>query len=288
MDDRRTALAAQEAILRSRIAQARSQVGGLREQRASLSSQSGFIQTELDGLRTLFAKGLVTRSRLFALEREKARLRGAIGQSDADVARTQDLVLQTQQELTQLRGDYNAKLAEDLATSREKIAELGGKAALANDVLSRVLVRAPIDGVIQSLQVNAIGEVVQPGGALMEIAPVGGGLIVSARVRPTEVEGVARGMAATFRLSGLPGRTTPVADGRVLSVSRDRLVDANTGEAYFLLRASISEAGLDRGVIERLTAGMPVEVVVPTEGRTLLSYLFRPLADAFHRAFRER
>ncbi|MGE0079842.1 MAG: hypothetical protein AB7U81_00930 [Thiohalomonadaceae bacterium] len=38
----------------------------------------------------------------------------------------------------------------------------------------------------------------------------------------------------------------------------------------------------------RLVPGMPVEVFITTEERSVLSYLARPLIDQFARAFRER
>lgn len=285
--DRRAALNGQEMILRGRIDQASAQVSGIRREREGLVSQISFIQTELRDIRALFEKGLVTKPRLFALERERARLAGGIGRADAEIARANDLVQQARQELAQVRDEYNAKLSEELANTRGKLAELGGKSRLASDVLARVLIRAPVDGVVQALQVTGEGQVVAPGAPLMEIAPEGGGLLVNARVRPAEVDGLRPGMPASFRLNGLPGRTTPVIQGRVLSVSRDRLIDASTGEPYFLLRGRFSTEELDQSVTSLLSAGMPVEVIVSTGDRTLLDYLLRPLIDAFSRAGRE-
>lgn len=38
----------------------------------------------------------------------------------------------------------------------------------------------------------------------------------------------------------------------------------------------------------KLMPGMPVEVFVRTQDRTMLSYLMKPLADQARRAFREK
>ena len=38
----------------------------------------------------------------------------------------------------------------------------------------------------------------------------------------------------------------------------------------------------------RLVPGMPAEVFLQTERRTMLSYLFKPLSDQLSRMFRER
>ncbi|MEL6216070.1 MAG: HlyD family type I secretion periplasmic adaptor subunit, partial [Pseudomonadota bacterium] len=38
---------------------------------------------------------------------------------------------------------------------------------------------------------------------------------------------------------------------------------------------------------QRLLPGMPAEVFITTEARSILSYFLRPLTDAMFRAFRE-
>jgi len=38
----------------------------------------------------------------------------------------------------------------------------------------------------------------------------------------------------------------------------------------------------------RLQPGMPAEIIVATEDRTVLSYLLKPLTDALARTFKER
>jgi hypothetical protein len=42
-----------------------------------------------------------------------------------------------------------------------------------------------------------------------------------------------------------------------------------------------------RAIARSLAPGMPVEVFFSTGGRTMLSYLVKPLADQIDRAFRE-
>ena len=41
-------------------------------------------------------------------------------------------------------------------------------------------------------------------------------------------------------------------------------------------------------IAEKLVAGMPAEVVVPTGERTVLAYLVTPLVERFHTSMRER
>ncbi len=285
--ERRASLEGQVSILESRIDQAGNQISGLAREREAGSAQLRLIDDELVGVRSLYERGLIPRPRLLALERERARLSGSIGRAEAEIARTRDLAEGARREILQVRQAFNEQVVKDLADTRQRLAELRGRSRAANDVLSRVQVRAPRAGVVQGLRVSTVGEVVQPGAVLLEIAPTDEALVVNARIRPQDVDGLSPGLEAQLRFVGLPAGTTPVARAQLETVSRDRLTDPVTGEAYFLARARLSPGALPGGVAERLTAGMPVDVIIPTQSRTLLSYLLRPLGNAFARGLRE-
>lgn len=286
--ERRASLAGQAAVLEARVRQAEQQAAGHRQERAAAEAQLSVIDKELADTRGLLEKGLALRTRVLALERERARLAGLSGQALAATARAEAAADEARRSLDQLRQGFAERVADELAAARERLAELRERARVARDALARVEVRAPADGVVQALAVSTLGEVVQPGAVLLEVAPAGVGLVVSARVRPQDADGLAPGMAASLRFPALPARTTPVADGVLDSVSRDRLVDPATGEPYFLVRARVADGALPPALASGLVAGMPAEVVIPTEERTLASYLLRPLGDALARGLRER
>jgi HlyD family secretion protein len=71
-------------------------------------------------------------------------------------------------------------------------------------------------------------------------------------------------------------------------VSADVTTDPKTGANYYTARVSVSEEEIARLGGAKLMAGMPVEVFVQTNPRTVISYLVRPLSDQVERAFRER
>ena len=75
--------------------------------------------------------------------------------------------------------------------------------------------------------------------------------------------------------------------GTIKTLSKDRLVDENTREPYFLARIEVVEADIPDAVKSRLRAGMPAEIIVSGGERTVLSYLMQPLSDALRRTFRE-
>ena len=50
---------------------------------------------------------------------------------------------------------------------------------------------------------------------------------------------------------------------------------------------AVSEAELDKLGARALVPGMPVEAVMPTEERTVLEFLTKPLTDSLTHVFRE-
>ena len=81
---------------------------------------------------------------------------------------------------------------------------------------------------------------------------------------------------------------TPAVFGEVRSVSGDRVVDERAQAEYFLVQINIEPEELEKLGGQRILAGMPTEVVLPTGERTLINYLISPLTDALRRGLLER
>src|SRR5690606_35762709 len=93
---RRTRLAGEVSMLRERIKELNTQIGGFRAQKAAQQAQLALIKDELAGLRTLYEKGYVPKPRILALEREAARLEGEGGELDANMARGREAIAQAE------------------------------------------------------------------------------------------------------------------------------------------------------------------------------------------------
>jgi HlyD family type I secretion membrane fusion protein len=133
-----------------------------------------------------------------------------------------------------------------------------------------------------------VGGIVAPGERLMSVVPADAPLIVTARVRPQDIDSVHDGMQARVRLSAFNARTAPPVDAEVLTVSADQLIDEKTGVGYFRadLRIPPAElAKLPKG--SKLTPGMPAEAMIVTGRRSILSYIVSPLTDTIRDALRE-
>jgi membrane fusion protein, protease secretion system len=79
-----------------------------------------------------------------------------------------------------------------------------------------------------------------------------------------------------------------VVQGKIDSVSNDLIVDPrNPNIAYYLARISVTAEGLKTLGNRQLQAGMPVEVVIKTGERSVLTYLLHPLLKRMAASMKE-
>lgn len=134
--------------------------------------------------------------------------------------------------------------------------------------------------------------------APLESAIISSGVVVSQRepnevgvvahLRPQDIDEVRSGMTAKVDLSAYRMRRLPMLTGVVTYISPDTLVDARTGQSYFVVRISIDRATLKDFSNARVIPGMPVQIELPTGSHTALDYLIEPIRDVMHNGMREK
>jgi len=251
-------------------------------------SLSELIESEIKGVRELWEKKLIPIQRVTALERDLVRIRGERGALTSEVAQTRGRISETQLQLIQLDQDLRTKVGQELSETWNRVAELVERKVSAQDQLNRVEIRAPQDGIVDGLSVHTVGGVIAAGETLMRVVPAEDRLTVEARLPPQERDQTHPGQRAILRFSALNQRTTPEIEGSVAMISADVTTDPKTGQVYYTTRVSVPEEQLARLGEVKVSPGMPVEVFVQTQARTVLSYVTKPFADQIARAFREK
>ena len=121
----------------------------------------------------------------------------------------------------------------------------------------------------------------------MLIVPEADKLIVEARVSPTDIDQLQPEQHAMLHFSAFNQRTTPEVPGTVTRIGADLSEDEHSGERYFLVQVAIDQSETSRLDGLKLVPGMPVEVFMETEPRTVLSFLIKPIQDQIARTFRD-
>jgi HlyD family secretion protein len=287
-ESRKEALAGQKSQLRERIAQLKEEIAGLTGQADAKAREIALVKIELDGVEKLWAKNLVSITKLTAMRREDARLDGERGQLVASAAQAKGKIAETELQIIQLDQEMRKEVMKDLREAQAKEAELFERKVAAEDQLKRIDIRAPQAGVVHQLSVHTIGGVITQAEPIMLIVPEDDSLVVEAKLSPQDIDHIRPGREAYIRFPAFNQRTTPEFEGQVTRVAADLTKDQQNNLAYYIARISIAEKDQARTEVMRLVPGMPAEVHIRTTERTALSYLMKPLFDQFALAFKER
>lgn len=273
--------------LTERIGQLEQAILGLNAQAEAKEEQLQLIDRELKSLRVLEKQQLVTQTRVLALEREFAKLRGERAQLIFEAARTGVQIGETRLQLLEVDQSFMSEVLAELREIEVRIIELTEKLAAAKARLQRTAIVAPRAGIVHKLEVHTIGGVISPGESILEIVPEDDRLVLDGRIDPTQVDQVKAGQEVTVRFSAFDQRTTPELMGTVILVAPDVRQDNPQSPPYFLARVALRDGELEKIGDKKLQPGMPADLFIKTGERTALSYLVRPLTDQIKRAFRE-
>jgi HlyD family secretion protein len=285
---RRQAREGQKSQLRERIAQLREEIQGYIGQATAKEREIELINKELEGVRELRNKNLVPMNRLTALERDAARIEGERSQLIAATAQAKGKITETELQIIQVDQDLRSQVGKDLAETRTKVYEFVERKVATDDQLKRIDIRAPQNGIVQQLAVHTIGGVIAAGDQIMLIVPDADKLMVEVKIAPQDIDQLYFDQVATLLFTAFNQRTTPEIGGKVSLISADITQDQRTGASYFLARITPNSSEIARLGDVKLVPGMPVEALIKTGERTMLSYLVKPLRDQATRAFKEK
>ena len=182
------------------------------------------------------------------------------------------------------RAQEYSDVLKELSTLRQNL-----KAS--TDQLDRTLLRAPMRGILNNLQVTTIGGVVRPGEEILQIIPLDEELFIEARVQPEDIAGVRRGQAATVKLSAYDYTIYGTLKGEVKLISADTFKDDCArdpdGDPHYKVTLAVDTTNLtERQTALEIRPGMQASVELHTGSKTVLQYLLKPLYKS-KEAFRE-
>ena len=286
-ETRRQVHQSQLAVIREKKLQIEKEIEGLKVQETAAGKRADIVRQEVATVEFLVNKGLERRPRLLNLEREMADIDGRRGETAAQISRAEQVINETDTALLKTENDRQNEIAQSLREAQNQIFQLRERVQAADDQLSRTEVKAPEDGVVTDLRIHTPGGVIGAGAPLMDLVPRQDRLIVSARVRPEDIDVVHLGLSADVHLLPYNQRRVPRLKGEVIHVSADRLVDKRTDQPYYAAKILLENQRLAELHGIRIIPGMPAQVFIKTGRSTVALYAFRPLLDSFTNAFRE-
>lgn len=277
-----------KGILAQRAAQLEQQIAGAERQLVGIRRQAELIREEIKMIEHLVQRGYERKPRLLALQRAEAELVGTEGELRASIARSHEAIAETKLQILNIKTERIEDIASELTDVRSRRSELEKQIKASLDRLQRTEITAPVGGTVIDLRYKTPGGVVHPGDAVLDIVPAEDKLVIDAHVSPGDIDDVQVGLPSYVVFPSYPQRHLLRIDGRVTHVSADALEDERTGDSYYLAKIEVYHDKLETVAPEiQLTPGLPAEVFITTQDRTVLEYLLQPLRETLERSLRE-
>jgi HlyD family secretion protein len=263
------------------------EIGGQEGQMAALEEQVGLLIGEIAKAEQLLAVGLTEEPRVLSLKREKARLIGLKSEMRAAIASNKGRIAQLDAEVVRLVATRREESVTELRDVESRVTELDERGRAIRTKLSRLVLAAPMAGIVHDLRIHTIGAVIRPADPVLAIVPQDQEMTVLAKIDTYHIDSLYLRQDAVLKFSAFNARTTPELAGLVSRISPDIKTDERSGAQYYLVELKMRPGEETKLADQPLIPGMPVEVFIQTGERSPLSYAFRPFLDYFDQAFRE-
>ncbi|EGR0057269.1 TPA: HlyD family type I secretion periplasmic adaptor subunit [Vibrio vulnificus] len=270
-------------IVHQTISGAKLELNNLKQTKKIERERLSLIEEEILSNQTLVKQGFSGKSTLLQLKRLATEVRSTLSQLDRQTLTVQKRIDENQSRLEEMALERINEVVVELREAQNEIVSIREEYRVAQDIYKRAGIRAPISGKVVNMKVFTEQGVIRSGETLLELVPDDDSLIVEARVSPQDIDLISPGLDARVRLTALNARIQEPLNGKVLTVSADKLSEQNK-EDYYLARIALNDQDAQQ---HQLTAGMNAEVLILSRPRTPISYLLKPITESFNRAFRE-
>lgn len=214
-------------------------------------------------------------------------LKAQMTENQGELLLTQQTVQQAQAELARKKAEAQRKQVEAAQRLQQldvEITQLQGKMAetqnlliAAQTQLQHKYLKAPVSGVVLSLNLKNTGEVLEPGHTVAEIAPEGVPLVVSAILPNQEAGFIKPGMAAQVKLDAYPYQDYGVIPGEVTQISADAESDEELGEIYRVEMKLERDHVMDNQQIVPFKPGQTITADIIIRRRRIIDVVLDPI-----------
>ena len=187
-DARSASIANQVEQLSKRKAQIRNQIEGLRAQQEAINTQLNLLRRELSDQQQLLEKGLAQATRVLALERTEAQLKGQAGDLAARKAEYEGRITEIDIEINALGTTRREEAISRLRDQQYRALELEERARALKEKLARMEIKAPVSVIVYGMTVFTPRSVLRAADPVLYIIPQDRPLIIAARVEPINID----------------------------------------------------------------------------------------------------
>ena len=154
----------------------------------------------------------------------------------------------------------------------------------------RSVIKSPINGTVEQLQIHSIDGVIQPAQAIATVVPDNTALLAECYILNKDAGFIRTGQTARVKIDSFPFTKYGYLTGTVSFISSDAIAHKTLGDVYKV------HIALDKQYLQRknqdtqipLTSGMTLATEIKTGNRRIIEYILSPLIKTVDESFKER
>jgi adhesin transport system membrane fusion protein len=286
---RRNSLKTQLGILGERVEQRTRELGEVKTALTRFETNLRLANEEMKLKKPLAERGIVPKTDIIRLKRDIADTEGQIATQKETAPKLEAAIREAQGQVKEQEEKFRQEARTELSELEAELAITQETLRGAKDRVTRADIRSPVDGIVNKINSNTVGGVVQAGQTLMEIVPLEDSLFVEVKIRPSDIAFVRPDQPAVVKITAYDFSVYGGLEGEVELISADSVYDEEARENFYLVTVKTLQNQLKSEKEELpIIPGMVASVDILTGKKSVLDYLLKPINKARAEALRER
>jgi len=275
-------------ILEQRSIQRVKQIEELKGEASSAEIIGTLLLKEIETLEPLVKAGLSPETNLLTLLRQQEENLSISAASLLKIDRLKAELIEIEEQKNAEKQKFKTAALSEVPSINEELRELNLVIPSLSARLARNSIYSTVDGIINQINFQTEDAYIRSGEVLVEIVPTGEDLIVEARIDPKDIADVVVGDRVKISLTAYDPTRYGRLDGTVTKISADALQDKQDGKTFYAVEISIDSKLFEKGNKEVvLLPGMVATIDILAGKRTVLDYVWQPIARSKDRALRD-
>lgn len=285
---RRQELAVKKEILQNEIIAQEQELAELMRKQQQLKVSYELISRELTLTYPLVSEGAASKIELLRLERTVNDIKGELEGSKIAIPKIEANLASAKKRLEEIEVNFSIEARTQLNEAKSQFQALYETSAALADRVKRTMIRSPVKGTVNQVNINTIGGIIQPGASVMEIVPLEDTLLIEAEIRPADIGFLRPNLEAVVKITAYDFSIYGGLHGKVVNISADTVLNERK-ESIYLIKVRTDRNYLEKGGKQLpVITGMRASVDILTGQKTVLDYILKPILKTKQRALTER
>ena len=187
-------------VLEQRLARSEQDVIAGEVSAESAGRMMDLLTAEIEVVEPLVKEKIAPATQLLSLQRELEQARGMRERARVSIEQASLAIEETRREIENARDAYSLTALDELTQVVTQKSELNEALPRLKDRVSRTLIKAPMDGIVNTLNFRTSGGYIRTGDVVLELVPTGEALVVEGKIKPQDISRIKNGDEVRIRL----------------------------------------------------------------------------------------